>query len=115
MYQLPDRPGVSIADEFSSVVGQEGGGYGINTLLGLAMNFGTVIAGIILVFLLVGGGLKIIQGAGSGDAKSSAQGRQAITWAIGGFLVVLFAYWGIRLIEVIVGVDFTTNPLSPAS
>lgn len=107
--------GVEIIEEFGSGIGRGSGvgGWTANSLVSLALNVGTLIAGVILVFLLIGGGVKIIQGAGSGDSKSASQGQQAITWAIAGFLVVVFAYWGIRLIETIVGVNFTTNPVSP--
>lgn len=102
--------GVSIGGNFRSSIGQV---WTLNSLVELIMSVGAVVAGVILVFLIVGGGLKVIQGAGSGDSKSAAQGQQAITWALIGFLVVIFAYWGIRLLETIVGVSFTTNPLSP--
>ncbi len=108
--------GVPISGNFGSDVGGASGStrwLGTSDLLSLFMNTGILVAGIILVVLLVGGGMKIIQGAGNGDAKATAQGQQALTWALVGFLVVFFAYWGIRIVEMVLGVDFVTNPLNP--
>ncbi|MBP7119155.1 hypothetical protein KBA63_03625 [Candidatus Woesebacteria bacterium] len=69
------------------------------------------IAGIILLFILIGGGLAVIFGAGNNDPKGAAAGKQAITYAIIGFLVIFVSYWIIRFIEVLVGVDFFTFPI----
>jgi hypothetical protein len=62
------------------------------------------------LFLLVGGGFMMIAGAGNSDPKSSAQGKQAVTYAIAGFLIVFCAYWIIALIQRVIGVEFFTAP-----
>ncbi len=66
------------------------------------------MAGIIVLFLFIYGGFKIITSAGSNDPKSVGQGKQAVTYAVIGFIIVFTAYWVIRLIEYIAGFGFIT-------
>ncbi len=61
------------------------------------------VAGIILLFLLIGGGIAIISGAGKSDPKSVESGKKAATSALIGFIVVFSAYWIVKLIETITG------------
>lgn len=98
---------VNIGQTFGSPYGQT---KGIGDFITVIMAGGLVVAGIILLFLLVGGGLMMIMGAGNSDPKSSAQGKQAVTYAIAGFLIVFCAYWIIALIQRLVGVEFFTAP-----
>lgn len=63
------------------------------------------IAGIILLFLLVGGGIAMISGAGKSDPKTIDQGKKAATSALIGFIVVFSAYWIVKLIELITGLS----------
>lgn len=64
-----------------------------------------ILAGIVLFFLVIFGGFSIIAGAGRGDAEQAARGRQALTWAVIGFLIIFTSYWIIQLIERLTGVD----------
>ena len=41
----------------------------------------------------------VIKGAGANDPQSSAQGKNAATAALVGFVIILSAYWIIRIIE----------------
>ena len=68
-----------------------------------------MIAGVLLLFLLIFGGISIIMSAGGGDAKKAAQGKKAVTGAVIGFLVIFASYWIIQIIEFITGL----NILSP--
>lgn len=61
------------------------------------------IAGVILLFLLIGGGIGMIAGAGNSDPKTVEQGKKAVTSALIGFIVVFSAYWIVKLIELITG------------
>ena len=61
------------------------------------------IAGIILLFLLISGGIGIIAGAGKSDQKSIEQGKKTATSAIIGFVIVFSAYWIVKLVETITG------------
>ncbi len=63
------------------------------------------VAGIILLFILIGGGIAMISGAGKNDPKSVESGKQAATSALIGFIVVFFAYWIVRLVETITGLE----------
>ncbi len=63
------------------------------------------IAGIILLFILIGGGIAMIKGAGKSDPKTMEQGKQAATSALIGFIVVFSAYWIVKLIESITGLS----------
>lgn len=63
------------------------------------------IAGIILLFLLIGGGIAIISGAGKSDPKTVEQGKKAATSALIGFIVVFSAYWIVKLIELVTGLS----------
>lgn len=76
---------------------------GVNRYVSALISGGISIAGIILLFILISGGLAIIRGAGKSDPKTVEQGKQAATSAIIGFIVVLSAYWIVKLIESITG------------
>lgn len=62
-----------------------------------------VIAGLLLLFYAVFGGLKIIMG--SGDSKGTEQGKEAITRAVIGFLIIFASYWIVQIIEVLTGIS----------
>jgi len=102
---------VDIGQEFGSPWGQ---GLGLGDLVSVVLNSGIAIGGILVIFLFIFGGLGVIRGAGSGDAKAAEQGKQAVTYAVIGFLIVFAAFWIIRIIEVITGTSFLTNPLGGA-
>jgi len=63
-----------------------------------------VLSGIILFVLIVFGGLMMVINAGSGDAKKAEQGKNALTAALLGMVVIFVGYWIIKIIEFITGV-----------
>lgn len=63
------------------------------------------VAGIILLFILVLGGIGMIRGAGKNDPKQIEQGKSAATAALIGFIVVFASYFIVKLIEQITGLD----------
>lgn len=71
-----------------------------------------VIAGVILFFLLVGGGLVFIISAGQENPEGAAKGKQAITAALMGFLIIFASYWIMQIIQVITGYDFGFRDVS---
>ena len=99
---------VKIDESFGSPFGR--GGKEISDLVSIILNGGMAIAGILILFLLLFGGFSVIAGAGSANTEQSERGKKAITSAVVGFILVFGAYWVIRLIEVIVGVNFITQP-----
>lgn len=64
-----------------------------------------VLAGLISFVLLVFGGFGIIMGAGSGDSKKLDQGKQAITGAVVGLIIVVTSLWIVQIIEKLTGVS----------
>ena len=64
-----------------------------------------VLAGVLLFFLLLFGGLGVIMGAGQGDPKKTSQGQQAVTSALIGFGVVFASYWIIQIIQIVTGLN----------
>ncbi|MFZ5845727.1 MAG: hypothetical protein ACOY0S_04715 [Patescibacteria group bacterium] len=64
-----------------------------------------VLAGVISFVLLVFGGFSVIMGAGSGDTKKLDQGKQAITGAVVGLIIVVTSLWLVQIIETLTGVS----------
>jgi hypothetical protein len=98
---------VDIGGTFNSPFGQ---GQTLGGLVSIILQAAIVIAGIILLFLFIFGGIGMIAGAGNNNPEQAAKGKQAVTSAVIGFIVVFAAYWVVRLIEVITGVPFVTSP-----
>jgi hypothetical protein len=63
-----------------------------------------VIAGIILLFMLVLGGIGLMTSGGNPDKTKASYGR--ITHALIGFLIIFIAYFVAQLVEVMLGVKF---------
>lgn len=64
-----------------------------------------ILAGIILFILLIVGGLSFIMGAGEENPEKAKKGKQAITAALTGFIIIFCSYWVIRIIEIITGMN----------
>ncbi|MDD4938082.1 MAG: hypothetical protein PHX34_03675 [Candidatus Shapirobacteria bacterium] len=63
-----------------------------------------VIAGLILLFMLILGGITLMTSAGNPDKTKAGYGR--ITQALIGFLIIFIAYFVAQLVEVMLGVKF---------
>lgn len=101
---------VDIGKEFSPPLynpdpnkGIEGVGTLVSTLLANAY----IIAGVLLLLFILLGGLNMIAGAGSRDAQKAAQSKQAVTWAVLGFLIIFASYWIIQVVQTITGIKIT--------
>ena len=95
---------VSIGEKF---FGSSGGFQNLSDIGGLVstiVNFALIAAGLIFLFLFVIGGISIMSGSGSDNPERAAKGKQAITTALIGFVVVFAAYWIVKLIETITGI-----------
>ncbi len=69
-----------------------------------------VLAGVIFVALLVFGGVTYIMNAGSADKEGMEKGKNALTAAIAGFIIIFAAYWIVQIVQFVAGVDiFNTN------
>lgn len=68
-----------------------------------------IISGIILLLLLLFGGLTTIINADNPEAQD--KGKQAITSALIGFLIIFASYWIIQIIQVLTGVNILKSTL----
>lgn len=75
-------------------------------IISRVMEFAFPIAGLILFVMIVWGGFEILYGAA--DKKSLDAGRQRITAAIIGFVLLFVSYWIIRVIEQVLGIRVIT-------
>ena len=100
---------VDIGKEFGSSFGDT---KSIGDLVSVVVTGSITVAGIIVLFLIVGGALRVIMSAGSGDAKGAESGKQALTWAVFGFVLIIVSFFIIRIIETITGQSFITMPFN---
>lgn len=80
------------------------------SLVTIVLNVAFTVSGVIILFMFVYAGIMMIQGAGSGKPENAEKAKQAATYAAVGFAIIFTAYWLIRLIEIITGSDFVTDP-----
>ena len=62
-----------------------------------------VLAGIILFIFLIIGGFGLLTSAGDPGKTKAAQGK--ITSAVIGFVIIFIAYWLVRIIEIMLGIQ----------
>lgn len=66
------------------------------------------VAGLALFAYLLMGGIKYI--TSGGDEKAVMEARKIITNAIIGMLIVFVAFWIVRILETILGIEITGTP-----
>ncbi len=76
----------------------------VGSLTNVIVKNAFVVAGVIFLFLLIFGGFGYIVSAGNGDAKKMEQGKQAITSALIGLLIVFASYWIVQIVGIITGI-----------
>lgn len=79
----------------------------VGTFISAILKNAYVLAGLIMLVLILFGGFSFMT-AGD-DPKKAQSGKDAITWAIAGFLVIFCSYWILQIIRVLTGVDII-NP-----
>ncbi len=77
---------------------------GIGSLVTTVIQIAFALAGIIFIVLLIAGGIGMIAGAGQDNPEQAAKGKQAVTSALIGFIVVFATYWIVQLIEELTGI-----------
>ena len=98
---------VNITESFKSPFGQT---KTVGDLITIFLRGSFVVAGIFILVLFLIAGFSIIQGAGNDNPEAAQKGKNAATAAVIGFVVIFGAYWIVRIIEVISGNNFITNP-----
>ena len=98
---------VDIGRAFDSPFGQT---KGLGSLVSTIISGAFTLSGIIFLVLFVVGGIGIIAGAGNDNPERAAKGKQAITSALIGFIIVFAAYWIIQIIETITGLKILNPP-----
>lgn len=81
------------------------------TLINLVVRISIIAASIIFLFLLIFGGITFIINAGSGDSKKADQSKKTITAAVIGFVIVIFSYVIITIIETFTGLPILRSNL----
>ena len=76
---------------------------GISELVSLFLKISFVLAGLILLFYFILGGIGMISSAGKSDPKAAETAKATITSAVIGFVVVFTAYWIVKLIGNLLG------------
>ena len=83
----------------------------IASLVSVLTNNAIAFAAVISLIIIIIAGFGIIAGAGSGDSKKMEQGKQTLTMAILGLIIVVFALWIIQIIGLVLGIN-VLNPFT---
>lgn len=74
----------------------------IGGLVSIVVANAGIIAGLVFLVLVISAGFTMVHNAG-GDPQKFAKGRDIITFALVGFLIIFAAYWIIQIIELMTG------------
>lgn len=89
-------------DNQYSITGTVGKFTNIGSILNEAVPFIFAFAGIGLLLMLLAAGFNFLTSAG--DPKKLETGKQRLTNALVGFLVIFVAYWAVQMAGVIFGI-----------
>jgi len=91
---IPNTTGGYLGDEYPT----------FGTLLSKILLIAGSVAGIIMVFMIIAYGFLLINSAGSGDQKKLARAQNALVTTLIGFLIIIFSYAIIQIIQNLTGV-----------
>ena len=94
---------LSITESTKKGVFNPDGNFSVAVFINEALNFIFPLAGLILFVMIVWGGFEMLTGAAS--KKNLDAGKQRVTAAIVGFLLLFCSYWIIQIVEQITGVN----------
>lgn len=95
----------NIRDDFlprGGLPGGAGGATRIGDIINLIIPYVFVIAGLILLFMLIMGGIGMMLSANNEQGLKKANGQ--ITNALLGFLMLFISYWLVQIIEAVLGI-----------
>lgn len=96
---------VEIGKEFSNNASNVSDPKNIANIVSALVTGSISLAGIGMIVLIIFGGIGMISGAGNSDPKAIDAGKKAATSGLIGFIVVFAAYWIVKLIETLTGLD----------
>ena len=94
----PPKEGTEVINEVLTIQGFE---YIFENIVSVIL----ALAGIVLFILLIVGGIKLITAGGESPKIQAA--RNALTFAIGGIILIALSFLILRVIYIITGVDVT--------
>lgn len=78
---------------------------GISKFVALFLNIAFAIAGILLLFYFIVGGIGMMTSAGKNDPQAAEQAKKTVTSSLIGFVVIFASYWLVSLIGQILGIQ----------
>ncbi len=100
-FWVKENTGIESASGFGS----------IGEIISNLLNNVYVLAGIILFIFLIVGGFMVMIAAGQENPDQAKKGKQAITSALIGFMVIFCAYWIMKIIKILTGLDIFNSGL----
>jgi len=105
---------VNISKDFwvkeNTGIGGASGFGSIGEIISNLLNNVYVLAGIILFILLIIGGFMVMIAAGQENPDQVKKGKQTITAALIGFVIIFCAYWIMKIVEIMTGLNiFNSN------
>ncbi len=79
----------------------------LGDILSGIFKFALPIAGIGLLIMIISAGFTLLTSAG--DTKKMEKGKQTLTYAIVGFIVIFVAFWLTQLLGIIFGISAIGN------
>lgn len=98
---------VDIGQSFGVRIGQD---VPLGKLVSNLLTTVFVVVGIIFIFFAIFSGISLISSADENSPEKIQKAQRALTTAIIGIVIVFTSYFILRLLEVIIGVEFITNP-----
>ena len=77
----------------------------VGRLVSIFLNTAFVVAGVILLFFFIIGGIGMIGSAGQNDPQKLEAAKKTVTSALIGFIIVFASYWIVKLIGSLTGVQ----------
>lgn len=77
---------------------------GVSEIVSLFLNIAFVLAGLVLLFFFILGGIGMIGSAGQDNPQKAEQSKKTITSAVIGFVIVFASYWIVKLIGQLIGI-----------
>ncbi len=75
----------------------------VGSVVTLFLNIAFILAGLILLFFFIMGGIGMISSAGQDNPQKAEQSKKTITSAVIGFVIVFASYWIVKLIGQLIG------------